>query len=1309
MDSPAFTTDLMQTVLNRAKSQAGRRYLPGIRTDFPSLPIQSLIESIDGMVRNDNFWSRLSSFQREMAAARKRNVFTNDGDALPKPLQRYRLRLRRLLTVCLDAVGKALKAKGSFASLDFSNVLKLQSQLEQLSRAVSEYIFARRSELGSRESLQSHRDDHEHAALDSLFRQNNDLYDTLSSFIEFAGSDPVELCNYPFALLIGPAGSGKTHFLCDIAEQRLLTGKPTLIFLARNIPIHNNDLLTSIATAMSCGYTKKRLFSEIRAVSRRSKERVLIFIDAINEADRKIWKRIIGRFLNNNGQPLPIGIVFSCRTPYQDVMLSKKSRSQLVELSHPGFAGIEYRAQEVIFGAYNLPLPEVPLLADEFSNPLFLISFCETLHNSTVRHQHRQIRELSSGQVGMTKILEDFLKIKQKQITKSISTELDKNIFKQTTWLWGRGRNKGVVKDIARLMAERHEKYVLLGELDTIVSNYVKGSQYVKKVRTQLLTEGVLLETIVWNGSRSCDAVLFNYQKFSDHLIVRSVLDNINYHSTAALKKLYKRFKDDSGLLEALILEVSHRAKRELLLLIDEHDVTLQSMRAFISGLYWRSSDSFNKSTNRVVNWVLAQPTLVNDLHEAIVSLATKSSHPYNSEVLHHYLEKYSLVDRDLIWSEYLRHCDRTSAPVKLVNWLLSSNLGKLSTKATENYMRVLAWLLTTTRRRFRDKVTKALVLLGEKHPIQIGEQTIRSLKYNDPYIAERMLAATYGVWMRKLPYITQGHPDSKTLYETAMGLYKAMFLPSSPHGTTHVLARDYARRTILCGLQVKSDLFSKGQIKRITPPFSYGGIRKWGRSQDRDEGKYRDGNAPMHMDFANYTLSRLVRDRQNYDFDHKEYKKVKENIFWRIYKLGYRFDRYASVDAQIASAVYWREQQGSEKVDRYGKKYCWIAYFELYGYRQDIRRLDALELDDSSTRPSDCDIDSSFPDLPHTAPVYKKDYLGNRKVLTPQWIRRAKTPTVDKFLIRDSVYDATGPWILLDGYIRQEDIPTKRDFGLWVHSRLVPHNDISVLLSLPYDREEGAREFATTPHTTYTYAGEVPWADTWPVIIGIGDYLEFEGGWETIPERNKRLVLFRNGKRLSDAESERILDEYMSSAKGDDPTSTVLARLHNEGLKLNLLNTTKRKRQRRRIQVKAENPVHGFLWESYHSDVNGSRNLTLPSRNLCKVLGLRMTIPAWDFIDPMGRKAVIVVKAGKEFGPCQEATYIRQDLLEQYLKATQKYLIWSLSGERRTLYKDDNAEFREPDPKNNIHHYFYRTFFYKDHIPVRLNKKALL
>ena len=92
-------------------------------------------------------------------------------------------------------------------------------------------------------------------------------------------------------------------------------------------------------------------------------------------------------------------------------------------------------------------------------------------------------------------------------------------------------------------------------------------------------------------------------------------------------------------------------------------------------------------------------------------------------------------------------------------------------------------------------------------------------------------------------------------------------------------------------------------------------------------------------MDFANYTIGRLVLHRSAYDDTVPDYQQTKKQILWRIYDLGYSLQAFSKIDQQIAHRGFYEEQAGREstKAERYGKKYSWIAFYEVAGYRQDL------------------------------------------------------------------------------------------------------------------------------------------------------------------------------------------------------------------------------------------------------------------------------------------------------------------------------------------------------------------------------------
>ena len=151
-------------------------------------------------------------------------------------------------------------------------------------------------------------------------------------------------------------------------------------------------------------------------------------------------------------------------------------------------------------------------------------------------------------------------------------------------------------------------------------------------------------------------------------------------------------------------------------------------------------------------------------------------------------------------------------------------------------------WVLTSTVRPLRDKATCALYWYGRRFPQAFLDLVVNSFSINDPYVSERMLAAAYGTAMARQYDFQDDSFTREILPLYGQKLYETMFKPNAPHSTTHILARDYARRTINIALIHHPDLLTDDEQRYITPPFTQGGIREWGESKDRNEGEYRDG-----------------------------------------------------------------------------------------------------------------------------------------------------------------------------------------------------------------------------------------------------------------------------------------------------------------------------------------------------------------------------------------------------------------------------------------------------------------------------------
>lgn len=1011
------TKEFYEKILNKAIQEAGPKYTPGLYKDAPNLEIEELLFTFDILGRTKKFYEYLRSLSDEL---RKENALNY---SVPKIFEfKIKINKKRLKALCENINQLIMLLKTDSEKYDLKDDIDLKS-LNLLSRKSSSTIrdieICLFHERNDEKPKEKDKDKDRSETVDRLIYEFRRLGDVIYKIENFCYRPGLKLANNPFLLLLGEAGIGKTHFLCDIAKKRINEGYPTLLLLGHYFQQVSNPTI-QITKILGFDTSFKRIIQKLNKEALKTKCRCLVMIDAINEGNKEAWKKNLNSFIKELDCYKHIGLVLSCRIPFERITIPAKPKPKLITVIHPGFREIELNAQSAFFNYYKIPTPEVPILVPEFSNPLFLKLFCKSIEKATIKKKHRQIKDIASGQKGMTYIFEFFVKERGNHIEKSFG------LSRGYTW-------NNVFKKIAEEMAESKKEWLSKKEIEKIV-NIKKANGFINK----LISEGMLHETLEWEngGEEPIEAIRFPYQKFSDHIIARYL--SSKYLKTTTDKEIRKSLTGDSylgslfkeemdiysnsGIIEALMIEFPTRIKikGELFDFLDKKEIQGALVEAFINGLIWHDPKSINDSTNKWVNIILNNNHFKNDLLDILVALSTKPKHPFNAMTLNRFLKNFKMNKRDLFWSEFLRKQYSHTSIYRILKWIEMTKATTLGKDYAQMYLITLMWTLTSTNRPLRDRATRAIYYVGCKYPEILFALTLEALELNDPYVPERMLAASYGVAMAN-----QNNDDftGRVLREYARSLYELMFKKNAKYSTTHILMRDYAKHTIDLALKYDPKLLNRTEQKRIVPPYKDGGIRRWRRSEDRNEGEFGAGSYPFGLDFDNYTLGSLVPGRSPYDSNHPEYIKVKSNMWWRIYKLGYSLKDFGEIDMEIArynSYRFGREPNG-KKIERYGKKYCWIAWYEIAGFRQDHGKLRREWEPEDNIRFS-VDIDPTFPEEIQDIKIISTDYLENKKTNLPVWILKGPTPDISPYLTIESIQDEKGPWILLDGYISQQD-----------------------------------------------------------------------------------------------------------------------------------------------------------------------------------------------------------------------------------------------------------------------------------------------
>lgn len=1048
--------------------------------------------------------------------------------------------------------------------------------------------------------------------------------------------------------ILSGAGGGKTQLAAQLTSPSLYRPAGILLY-GQDLGVRQS--IDSLAQRISIQGipvpSMDALLSAVDAAGQRSRKRIPIVIDGLNEAeDPREWKRHLASLQVMLQQYPYVLIICTLRPDFANEALP----DGIKRLEIPNFGKDIKEAIRKYFSYYRINASGVDLPIELLNHPLTLRIFCEVTNPSREREVGIELMPRSLAALFdkyIQQVIERIVELaptSRRFLQQDIRSALD-----QFGWYLWETCNRSVDFNVFRNLINDDRSLWN----DSMVNALEQNGIFIREAGTP--STGNRLKGV--------------YDALSGYLIASSILSH--YGQTELSKWLknktdIKAFTGDinerhplwSDILRALVSLLPRKHNRQQL-----WQLVNEPLRHFaLLGTIELESTYLDMSTVNELEKILLKRNsdsihLLNQLAQTRNSL----EHPLNANFLDSVLRNMKMSERDIFWTEWVR-----KNQINILNNLrVVEKFWKDEERKPFNSDRLRAlwvmWTLTSTIRNLRDQATRTLYWYGRKNPKELFNQTIESLSINDPYVCERMLAAAYGVSMALSSIPSNEEFLSTILPQFASDLYNKIFDIDAPFSTTHALIRDYASHIIKLSSKYNRNLLEKGKLNRVSPPYKDGGIRNWERSKGSGFRISFDFGGPLHTDFANYSLGRLVPDRRNYDFDNPEYQMVLENILWRIEQLGYSYKNFEEIDKKIASEGWSYRLEGNEgRIDRYGKKYSWIAYFELFGFRSDNQLLEE-DNSDIFERPSDVDIDPSFPDEPNDMPIVKIDWIGNRKKKLSTWIKQSNIPDINPFLIVKEIRGIPGPWILLDGYIAQVEKQFNRGVHSFIHGMLSTQNSTQLLQDLLINSNLSITRFPQAPDDYYTFAGEIPWSDTFP--LNIKSNLECKVGERTKTEIQEKIKFYKKGQELDKATKIKFLIKNSKDLK-EKSKQELEELLEKEGVTLHKVREKSTVKEGIYKSIPILHPIRKNNWESYHSSINPRRNAIVPAKNIAELFELSIHLPSWDMYDKKGKVASMWVKWERnQWDTEANICYLRKDILDKYLKKKHMEFFWSLWG----------------------------------------------
>jgi len=1032
--------------------------------------------------------------------------------------------------------------------------------------------------------------------------------------------------------ILADAGGGKTQLsaqisstnekgLCGVFIQgKKFTRHSSLDDLARNYKINGVAVNT-----FDC------LLAAVDSAAKRAKCRLAIVIDGLNEAeDPRCWKDPLAQLMEQIKEYPNVLVVCTLRTGelsrgynfrYQNVDQRESFAiaalpESIRRIESNGFGDNTVEAIHSYLHYFKINSGDTEFPVSFFKRPLTLRIYCEAT-NPDRKHEVKVDYFPSSLPPLFAKYLQNSCRRIESMTNLQRSYRVDdieNALFYLGQELWASGSREFDEKTYRDLISDVNEwessivnllaqEGIIFRNLGDLPSSYTITPVY-DALGGYLIADYLL----------RCNPNDRELNWFENEDVIKAFFGDESHHLSSDIFRSLVSLVPSKFYGTQLWKVVPEEFKENALLLITELE------GAQIDG----------DSIKALVKLYESKPNIRASLYKRIKATRSSAPHPINADFLTMLLNSMTMAERDLYWTEWIRK--NHDAAIEDINCLTNDWQNNLKKRTESDVLKAkwVMWFLTSTSHRLRDNVTSALYWFGRGDESTLFNLCLFSSEINDAYVFERVLAASYGVAIDGVIGVDKTDESEAKVFSFAKKLFDLFFVDGKNGYTTHIKIRDYCSRIIELANYCNPSLFNESEIAISKTPYTLKDPISW---QKMDEIEKVDN--PFFMDFENKTIGRLIPSRREYDFDHDGYKEVKAQLMWRVHDLGWSGKNFKEIDEQISSSHSYR-RMGIEKnkVDRYGKKYSWIAYHEMTGKLCDEEELECWWLRSSS------DIDISF--LTEAASEYlvKEDLLSLDVKSDDEWIKTEVPPPMGKYL--EYSPEANENWILLDGVADRDDKIIGRKIFCVVKGYFIKKEDFP-RISEKFSKQEFSSHIL--PEITENHDisfREISWSNS-NIDEGSSQFT-FENGEETVFIKQP------------------VMNVVQSKS----------------GIKINFSDDEERPITRPRDEyIDCYIPVCSISMD-IGDETKGS--LKVISKGVIDKFGLRTKSQSLNMYTPDGEMAACLLGNNKNsYSNFDSFLYLRKDLLDEYLTSNNRVLVWVTWGERSLSSNGDEVSSRQP------------------------------
>jgi hypothetical protein len=746
----------------------------------------------------------------------------------------------------------------------------------------------------------------------------------------------------------GEGLSGKTHLLCNYALKNIKNGNCTLLFFGNSFIDNKTPIkqMIDLLDLSSYNLSEDDFLYSLDWWGKKENRLVSICIDAINETEeKKVWKNHLIPFVEKIKQYHNINLIISVRDLEMDAVLTDAAKeyvsTDMALIEHRGFEDISPEVLLKFCEVFGIEAPKFPTLDSIFINPGLMFLLFENLKN-------RKINKIDDSILHISNIFNDFVdNLESRFINSNSNTDKDEVYVIPTTNI----ASKAIIDNDFHELIEYKEFKSQAEKIHEMILYYLKS-------------EGVFSV----KKERAVSFAYFSYQRFGNYFIALYLLSKFKSFeeigTSTTIEHLFSNAENHESLIESLFRLTNEKYQRSLFDLtplqssISEHLKEVESKAFYSSNCYPKR---FSKNLTNLQNLTEAERF---ELFEMLLRVSYKTHHSNKIDrSLHTVLSKFTMADLDCYWSPFISESFnrdiyfeyfQANNVFSLVDWVFQQeNIYFLESESRKLYALTLSWFLGSSNRELRDLATKALVRLLMNNLKSVVELIKSHTDSKDLYILERLWAVAYGITLRS--------NNIDGLHELCIFTYSNIF--SIEFVIPHILIRDYARGIIEYGIYrgIVTDI----PVNKIRPPYK----STWPVIPNDNEIKeleitnnsvipayhsqsdiiqsmqveYNREGVNHYGDFGRYVFQSCINH-----FDHRKEDLISYDLMnvaiKRVFSLGYDVLKHGEFDRNVPY-----DSRNSKKLERIGKKYQWIAMFELLAQLSDKFKFKDNSYDDET------------------------------------------------------------------------------------------------------------------------------------------------------------------------------------------------------------------------------------------------------------------------------------------------------------------------------------------------------------------------